>query len=115
MTGTGARRLASARTSCSRPTADAKGERELAFFTCHAPAGTTLGTLVRVAGTRWAVEECFQAAKTQTGLDHYQVRRYDAWYRHATLSMIALAFLQVTAVQRGHQRLWTIFPGTGAA
>jgi SRSO17 transposase len=91
------------------------GGGELAFFTCHAPAGTTLAELVRVAGTRWAVEECFQAAKNETGLDHYQVRRYDAWYRHATLSMLALAFLQVTAAQRGHQRLWTTFPDTGAA
>jgi SRSO17 transposase len=96
-------------------TADAKGERELAFFTCHAPPGTTLAELVRVAGARWAVEECFQAAKNETGLDHYQVRRYDAWYRHATLSMLALAFLQVTADQRGHQRPWTTFPNSPAA
>jgi SRSO17 transposase len=96
-------------------TPDSKGGRELAFLTCHAPAGTTLADLVTVAGTRWAVEECFQAAKNETGLDHYQVRRYDAWYRHATLSMLALAFLQVTAAQKGHQRLWTTFPDTGAA
>ena len=96
-------------------TPSGKGERELAFFTCDAPAGTTLAQLVVVAGTRWAIEECFQAAKNETGLDHYQVRRYDAWYRHATLSMLALAFLQVTAAQRGPQRLWTTFPDTGAA
>jgi SRSO17 transposase len=92
-----------------------KGEHELAFFTCHAPAGTTLAELVTVAGTRWAIEECFQAAKNETGLDHYQVRRYDAWYRHATLSMLALAFLQVTAAQRGHHHLWTTFPASPAA
>ncbi|MGB6454160.1 MAG: IS701 family transposase [Streptosporangiaceae bacterium] len=91
------------------------GGGELAFFTCHAPAGTTLADLVRVAGARWAVEECFQAAKNETGLDHYQVRRYDAWYRHITLSMLALAFLAVTAAQRGHQRLWTTFPDVPAA
>jgi SRSO17 transposase len=54
------------------------GGGELAFFTCHAPADTTLAELVRVAGTRWAVDECFQAAKNETGLDHYQVRRYHA-------------------------------------
>jgi SRSO17 transposase len=96
-------------------TPDSQGERELAFFTCHAPAGTTLAEIVTVAGTRWAVEECFQAAKNETGLDHYQVRRYDAWYRHATRSMLALAFLQVTAAQRGHQQLWTTFPDAGAA
>ena len=88
------------------------GGGELAFFTCHAPAGTTLAELVRVAGARWAIEE---AAKNETGLDHYQVRRYDAWYRHATLSMLALAFLAVTSAQRGHQHLWTTFPETPAA
>jgi SRSO17 transposase len=96
-------------------TPNGKGERELAFFTCHAPAGTTLAKLVAVAGARWAIEECFQAAKNETGLDHYQVRRYDAWYRHATLSMLALAFLAVTAAQRGHQYLWTTFPASPAA
>ena len=88
---------------------------ELAFFTCHAPPGTTLAELVRVAGARWAVEECFQAAKNETGLDHYQVRRYDAWYRHATLSMLALAFLTVSAAQRGHQQLWKTFGDKPAA
>jgi len=42
-------------------------------------------------------EECFQTAKTETGLDQYQVRRYDAWYRHVTLAMLAHAYLSVTA------------------
>nr|WP_245992976.1 hypothetical protein [Prauserella muralis] len=52
---------------------------------------------MRVAGARWAIEECFQTAKTEVGLDHYQVRRYDAWYRHITLAMLAHAYLAVTA------------------
>ncbi len=64
---------------------NAKGELELAYYLCAAPAGTEDEELIRVAGARWAVEECFQAA-TWLGLDHYQVRRYDAWYRHATLA-----------------------------
>ena len=51
---------------------------------------------MRVAGTRWAIEETFQSAKGQVGLDQYQVRRYDAWYRHITLVMLAHAFLTVT-------------------
>jgi SRSO17 transposase len=70
---------------------------ELAFYLCAGPAGTTIDTLVRVAGTRWAIEECFQQAKTETGLDHYQVRRYQPWYRHITLAMLAHAYLAVTA------------------
>jgi SRSO17 transposase len=44
-----------------------------------------------------AIEECFQSAKNEIGLDQYQVRRYDAWYRHITLAMLAHAFLAVTA------------------
>ena len=58
---------------------------------CFGPRGTRLRELVRVAGTRWAVEESFQTAKNEVGLDQYQVRRYDAWYAHITLSMAATA------------------------
>jgi SRSO17 transposase len=78
-------------------TRNAKGELELACYLCCAPAGTADEELIRVAGSRWAIEECFQTAKTQTGLDQYQVRRYDAWSRHATLAMLAHAYLAVTA------------------
>jgi SRSO17 transposase len=70
---------------------------ELAFYLCAGPADTTIDVLVRVAGARWAIEECFQQAKTETGLDHYQVRRYQPWYRHITLAMLAHAYLAVTA------------------
>lgn len=51
---------------------------------------------MRLAGARWAVEECFQAAKNEAGMDHYQVRRYESWYRYVTLAMLSLAFLAVT-------------------
>jgi SRSO17 transposase len=99
-------------------TPNAKGELELAFFLCSAPAGTTLAELVAVAGARWAIEDCFAEAKNETGLDHYQVRRYRAWYRHVTLSMLAHAFLAVTAApdraapppgtgKKGTPGLWT--------
>jgi SRSO17 transposase len=77
------------RRSVSRPS-------ELAFYRCHAPRPVPLAVLVKVAGTRWCVEECFQAAKNEAGLDHYQVRLYKAWYRHITLAMLALAWLAVT-------------------
>jgi SRSO17 transposase len=76
-----------------------KGEHELAFFSCHTPEGASLAQLVAVAGSRWAVEECFQAAKNEVGLDHYQVRRWDPWHRHVTLAMLAHAFLAVTAAR----------------
>jgi SRSO17 transposase len=70
---------------------------DLAYYLCFGPAGTTIGQLVRIAGARWAIEECFQSAKNETGLDHYQVRRWDAWHRHVTLAMLAHAYLAVTA------------------
>jgi SRSO17 transposase len=78
------------RRSISKPT-------ELAYYICHTHHPVPLAELVRVAGSRWGVEETFQFAKNETGLDHYQVRKYDAWYRHITLSMLAAAFLAVTA------------------
>ncbi len=78
-------------------TRNSKGGYELAYYLCCAPTATTDDELIRVAGARWAVEECFQTAKTEVGLDHYQVRRYDAWYRHITLAMFAHTYLAVTA------------------
>ena len=69
---------------------------ELAHYLCFGPAGTPLRELVRVAGARWAIEESFQSAKGEVGLDQYQVRRWDGWYRHITLAMLAHAFLTVT-------------------
>ncbi|ADJ48794.1 transposase [Amycolatopsis mediterranei S699] len=68
---------------------------ELAYFHCYNPHGESLTELVRVIGSRWPIEECFEAAKTDAGLDNYQVRLYHAWYRHITLSMLAMAFLAV--------------------
>ena len=72
---------------------------ELAYYVCFGPADTPLVTLVQVAGSRWRVEEAFEQAKGEVGLDHYQVRQYLAWYRHITLAMTALAFLAVTRAQ----------------
>ena len=76
---------------------------ELAYYLCHAPKRVSLGDLVRVAGARWAIEETFQTAKGQTGLDHYQVRQYTGWYRHITLSMLAHAFLTMIRSKKGLQ------------
>jgi SRSO17 transposase len=72
---------------------------ELAFYACYGPAGTPLIGLVRVAGTRWAVEEGFEQAKSEVGLDHYEVRRWPGWYRHVTLALGAHAFLAVIRAQ----------------
>ena len=68
---------------------------ELAWYVCYGPAGTALEELVRVAGRRWTIEECFEEAKGEVGLDQYEVRRWDGWYRHITLAMLAHACLTV--------------------
>jgi SRSO17 transposase len=72
------------------------GDGELTYFVVFAPADTSLQSLVRVAGQRWTIEECFEVGKDEVGLDEYEVRHWTAWYRHITLSMLALAFLTVS-------------------
>jgi SRSO17 transposase len=52
-----------------------------------------------VAGSRWAIEECFEQAKQETGLDEYEVRSWTGWRRHITLSMFAHAFLSVVRTE----------------
>jgi len=70
-----------------------------AYYVVYAPANVTLPILVAVAGQRWKVEECFELAKAEVGLDQYEVRHWEGWYRHITLSMWALAFLTVIRAQ----------------
>jgi SRSO17 transposase len=77
--------------------------RELAYYRCYTPDPVPLLTLVRVAGQRWKIEESFQTAKGQAGLDEHQVRRWCSWHRWTTLAMLAVAFLAVTtATEKDH-------------
>jgi SRSO17 transposase len=78
-----------ARRSLSDPT-------EFAYYRVYGPADTSVAEMVRVAGARWTIEEGFEQAKGEVGLDQYEVRRYDAWYRHITLALLAHAYLEVT-------------------
>jgi hypothetical protein len=68
---------------------------DLAFYQAYGPEATTAKELVKVCQERWAVEECFAEAKGEVGLDHYEVRKWDAWHRHVTLCLLAHAFLAV--------------------
>ncbi|WP_405657950.1 hypothetical protein OG379_00215 [Streptomyces sp. NBC_01166] len=72
---------------------------QIAYYLAHAPVGTEIDELARIAGSRWAIQECFQAAKNECGLDEYEVRRYPDWYRHITLAMLAHAVLTALAAQ----------------
>jgi SRSO17 transposase len=82
------RRWLLVRRSLSDPT-------ELTAYVVFAPQATVLATVVGVAGCRWTVEQCFEEAKGEVGLDHYEVRSWTGWYRHITLSMWAYALLTV--------------------
>ncbi|KAB2590146.1 IS701 family transposase [Streptomyces arboris] len=68
---------------------------ELAYYRCYSTSRVPLATLVRVAGSRWRVEETFQTGKGLAGLDEHQLRRYPSWARWVTLAMLAHAFLAV--------------------
>src|SRR5690242_15898361 len=72
---------------------------ECAYFTTWCPAGTAIETLVKVEGHRWAIEDAFETAKTELGLDHNETRSWHGWHRHVTLVMLAFA---MPAVIRQH-------------
>jgi SRSO17 transposase len=83
-----------ARRSVSKPD-------EIAYYFVFGPASSALNQIVQVAGTRWQVEQSFELAKGEVGLDEYEVRTWVGWYRHITLAMFALAYLTVV---RRHAR-----------
>src|SRR5262247_271149 len=80
------RRWLLVRRSLSEPT-------ELTAYVVFAPEATTLATMAQVAGRRWTVEQCFEEAQGEVGLDQYEVRSWTGWYRHITLAMWAYALL----------------------
>jgi len=69
--------------------------KEMKAYLAFAPQDTTGKKLVEVAGIRWTVESCFKESKGEVGLDHYEVRSHDGWYKHITFALIALALLTV--------------------
>lgn len=73
-------------------------ETDVAQYLVHAPASTSLAEMVGAAGKRWPIEECFESAKGEVGLDDYEVRKWRAWYRHMTLCLVAHAFLAAARV-----------------
>ncbi|MGW1682910.1 IS701 family transposase [Saccharopolyspora sp. NPDC002376] len=81
-----------ARRSISKPD-------EIAYYICYGHRRATLLDLAWIAGGRWRIEECFQLAKNEAGLDHYQARTWRAWHAHITLSMLALAWLSVAKIR----------------
>jgi SRSO17 transposase len=72
---------------------------DLAYVLVFAPSGTRLCEMAAAIGTRWTVEQCFEEGKGEVGLDQYEVRSWQGWYRHITLCMLAHAFLVVLRTQ----------------
>ncbi len=65
----------------------------LAYFSTWCPAGTGIAKLVEVEGHRWAIEDSFETAKNEFGLDHNESRSWHGWHRHVSLSMLAFAMM----------------------
>jgi SRSO17 transposase len=70
-------------------------DENLAFFSTWCPASTSIETLVRVEGRRWAIEDAFETAKTELGLAHNETRSWHGWHRHVSLVMPAFAMMAV--------------------
>lgn len=86
-------------------------EPKYAYYVVYAPrARSQLARLAAVAGRRWEIEAGFEAAKGECGLDHYEVRKYPAWYRHITLSLLAHATLVVLRQQQQRQQKKSLQP-----
>ena len=76
---------------------------EMAFFSTWCPAGTTIRALVKVEGHRWAIEDSFETAKNELGLDHNETRSWHGWHRHVSLVMLAFAMLAAIRHQANAQ------------
>jgi SRSO17 transposase len=86
---------------------------DLRAYVCYAPRETTLEKLVQIAGLRWTIECCFAESKSEVGLDQYEVRSFDGWYKHITFACLALALLTVlSANSLDKKTIQTYSPGS---
>jgi len=53
-----------------------------------------------VDGRPWKIEQVFEAAEGECGLDHFEVRIWKGWYRHITLAMLAHAVLAILRARK---------------
>lgn len=65
----------------------------MAFFSTWCPKGTSAKKLIAVEGRRWAIEDSFESAKNELGLDHNESRSWHGWHRHVSLVMLAFAMM----------------------
>ncbi len=79
------------------------GAPELKIYRCNAPLDTPLETLARMTSMRWPVEKTIEEAKTELGMDHYEVRGWTGWHHHMTMTMLSHHFLVQLRVEMGDQ------------
>jgi SRSO17 transposase len=77
---------------------------DLVYYLSNAPVETDLLTLAQVASSRYTMQQCIEEAKSETGLDHYEVRYWHSWHRHITLSMMAHAWLASVRLKRSQEK-----------
>jgi SRSO17 transposase len=74
---------------------------EIKYFVTNAPSSVRIEEIVSVAFTRWTVERCFEDAKTELGLSHFEVRNWRSLTRHLLLTSLGLLVLsRVTSRHR---------------
>ena len=78
---------------------------DIAFYQAYGPEDTSVEELVRVCQERWAIESAFEEAKGEIGMDHYEVRKWDAWHRYVTLCLLAHAFLLITRLVTSNEEV----------
>ena len=71
------------------------------YYISNAPLSTRLPTFAWLSGVRWAIEQGFEEAKTELGMDHDEVRRYPGWHHHMLICMLAHFFLWHVKIRLG--------------
>lgn len=88
---------------------------EIQAYICYAPEDVPLEKLVEIAGVRWNIETNFAQSKSEVGLDQYEVRSYDGWYKHITLACLALALLSfISSISLDTKTLQAHKPGSSS-
>ena len=88
-------------------------EAPLKYFLCDLPEHYTLRRLVRLAKSRWQIEQGYQQLKEELGLDHYEGRNWQGWHHHVTLVMMAYAFLTLETLR--HKKNFWVDPAEDAS
>jgi hypothetical protein len=70
-------------------------------YLASGPVTTPLAELACAVQASGGIKKALARAKDRVGLDHYEARRYEAWYRHVTLALFADTLLQAHAHPRG--------------